>query len=281
KATEPFSSLALNQYATVWVQAAEFMAIRDRVDDLLLNPGRLDDLAPDARMEVLLKSAEPIVADLFQNPTPENINRAITLVGSCVHSMMRGSDAFKFINKLTSMSPYTLQHSMGTAVQCIILARKVGIDASADLKELGIAGLLHDIGNIKMRRELVEKKTPLTDAEAIEMQSHVQAGYDLLKNNSKISERAKRAILQHHEEIKGTGYPGCLKGNEIDLYARIVAICDTFTALTMDSSNSKGKSIFEAFQYMRENLLAKVDEELFKEFVLAYGGQMVPARKAS
>ena len=276
---QPYSPLALSLHPTIWIREEEMPVVRAFAEHLILgnhgvSPDEEPKLPMEKRMETLRRSAILVTEDLFAHPTPENINKSVKMVGSFVYVIMKDPKAYSFLSKLSSHDPYTLQHSVGTSVHCIILGRKVGILNEGELTELGMAGLLHDIGKTKVKKEIINKNGPLDELEWEEMRAHSTEGYDLVKDNQALSDRTKRAILEHHEDKNGTGYPGGKKIADVDIFSRIVCLCDIFNALTTDRSYSKARSPYEAFQLMREKLSHKIDDALFKELVMIYGGNL-------
>jgi putative nucleotidyltransferase with HDIG domain len=274
---QPFSPLALSLHENVWVEEGEFSTIRKFAEGLILKGATGAQAAPvptEKRMEILRRSAIKVVEDLFENPNPENITKSTKVVGSFVYVLMKDPSAYLFLAKLSSHDPYTLQHSVGTAVNSIILARKIGINDEDELQEVGLAGLLHDIGKVKVKKEIINKEGPLDELEWEEMRGHAAAGYEIVKDHPIVTERTKRAILEHHEDKNGTGYPNKLKLQDLDIFSKIVCLADVFNALTTNRSYSKARTPFEAFQLMREKLTHKIDDELFKQMVMVYGGQL-------
>ncbi len=276
KAEQSYSAMALSQYQTIWIREEDFHVIKDYAEKIIVNPKTGAALPPEQRMEALRRSAMFVVEDLFLNPTPENITRSVKVVGSFVYVLMKDPKAYMLLAKLSSHDPYTLQHSVGTAVHSIILAKKVGIESEQELLDVGLAGLLHDIGKVKVRKEIINKNGPLDELEWEEMRQHPQEGYAIVKDNPQIGSRAKRAILEHHEDNFGTGYPNRLKQDEVDIFSKIVCLCDIFNALTTDRTYSKARTSYEALEFIKTKLSHKIDEKLFKELVLIYGGKKEP-----
>lgn len=283
-AGKTYSALALRSFESVWVKESDLALIRKLAEDTIL--GKPDPTAQasgeppkpalptESRMTALRQSAINVVEDLFDNPSPENINRSVKVVGSFVYVLMKDPNAYLFLAKLSSHDPYTLQHSVGTAVNCIILGKKIGITREDDLEELGLAGLLHDIGKVKVKKEIINKEGPLDEVEWEEMRQHSREGYEIIKNHPAVTERTKRAILEHHEDKQGTGYPSGLKEGDLDMFSKIVCISDIFNALTTNRSYSKARTPFEAFALMRDKMQHKIDDKLFKSLVMIYGGQV-------
>jgi HD-GYP domain-containing protein (c-di-GMP phosphodiesterase class II) len=280
-AAQPYSSLALSSQKSVWIREEDFHLIKKFTENLLSNPKFSEALSTETRMETLRKSSMAVMDELFTDPSPENITRSVKVVGSFVYTLMKEPQAYLYLAKLSSHDPYTLQHSVGTSVNCIMLAKKMGITDPSELEQIGLAGLLHDVGKVKVKREIINKDGPLDELEWEEMRQHAQEGYDIVKDHPALTARTKLAIWQHHEDKNGTGYPNGLKSPEIDLYGKIVGLCDIFNALTTDRTYSKARTPFAAFQLMREKLTHKIDDTLFKHLVMVYGGKYESDAKAA
>jgi HD domain len=126
----------------------------------------------------------------------------------------------------------TADHSSQVSNVAMAIGRGLGLE-QAELYELQVAGLLHDVGKIGISDMILNKPGPLTGAERKAMQRHALMGYEILKPVA-ISERIKQAVLHSHERWDGTGYPDGLAGTQIPLTARILAVADAFGALTVD-----------------------------------------------
>ncbi len=166
-----------------------------------------------------------------------------------------------------------MQHSVGVATNAIILAKKLGVSDEKELIEVGVGGLLHDIGKTKVPAAIINKKGPLDESEWAIMKQHSLFGYEILKDNPSIGMHAKLAVLQHHEDSNGTGYPMGLSTKQVDFHAKIVTIADIYNAITTDRTYSKAKPPFEAFALIKSKMSHKVDMKLFESLVLIYGGK--------
>jgi HD-GYP domain-containing protein (c-di-GMP phosphodiesterase class II) len=140
-----------------------------------------------------------------------------------------------------------------------ILERLSITGPEADLIE--IAARLHDIGKIAVPDEILEKAGKLTPEEWQLMQAHSKKGADLLSHYSDFS-RGARAILHHHESWDGTGYPGHLKGYDIPFGSRIIAVVDSFDAMTSDRPYRRAMSISQASAILREGRNQQWDPEI-------------------
>lgn len=154
---------------------------------------------------------------------------------------------FDMLHNLRSSDDSVYSHSLNVAMISRILGKWLKW-TSADLDNLVIAGLLHDIGKIMIPPEILNKEGKLTDEEFEQIRWHPRAGYDLIKD-LKIDSRIKKAALQHHERCDGSGYP--MKASEImlDDFAMVVAIADVYDAMT---AARKYRAPLCPFQVIRE-----------------------------
>lgn len=228
----------------------------------------------EAQVGLMRSAAVRLTEELFQDPSPENIRKGMKAVSGFVNVLVRDPKAFYHLIRLSSHDHYTYQHSVGVGLNAIALGKRLKLASEQDLVDLGIAGLLHDIGKTRVRPEVINKPGPLDKEEWDEMRNHATWGYELLKDNRDVSQRAKLAVLHHHEENSGGGYPHGLTDNQISVFAKIVTIADIFNALTTDRTYSKAKTPFEAFKLIQTAMMHKVDKQLFAELVMIYGGKL-------
>lgn len=222
-----------------------------------------------------------MVEDIFNHPSEENIKKGTRVVSNFVYLLMREPQSFPLLSRLSHHDPYTLQHSVGTAVNSIILARKIGMQDEEELQEVGIAGLLHDIGKIRVDRNIINKPGKLDEDEWEEMKRHSEFGFEILKDNPDISMRSKKAVLYHHEDKNGQGYPHQIPWNQVDIMAKIVAISDTYNALTTDRTYSKAREPFEALMLIKDKLMHKIDDQLLEAMIKVFGGSTEAEDKKS
>lgn len=142
---------------------------------------------------------------------------------------------------LDARDPYTSGHSGRVANYSLWIAQKMGLSPS-ECEELYKAALLHDIGKIGIRDDLLQKPGRLTQEEYSTIQQHTVIGAGILANMEPrhAMEQAVATAKSHHERLDGSGYPEGLAGDEIPLFARIVSVADTFDAMTTVRSYSNG-----------------------------------------
>jgi len=144
------------------------------------------------------------------------------------------SDIFTYLSYLKDINDYTYSHSLNVSLLCNMFSKWLNLSED-ETEDLTVAGLLHDIGKLKIDSKILNKKGKLTDEEFEEIKKHPVLGYEIIKDMN-ISDLIKDAVLMHHEKINGTGYPSGLKEEQISKYAKIVSICDIYDAMTSDRS---------------------------------------------
>ncbi|MCL4458225.1 MAG: HD domain-containing protein [Nitrospirae bacterium] len=145
-----------------------------------------------------------------------------------------------FSNIIDYRSPFTAVHSAGVSEVASLLAQMAGF-SDTECKMMRIAGYLHDIGKLAIPQEILEKPGKLSELEYNIIKSHIYHSYRILEGIKGLETINKWASF-HHEKCDGSGYPFHLKGNELLLGSRIMAVADVFTAITEDRPYRKGMS---------------------------------------
>ncbi|HKL42791.1 MAG TPA: HD domain-containing phosphohydrolase [Clostridia bacterium] len=152
------------------------------------------------------------------------------------------------------------------------LSKKIGEKMGFTLqvvKEIEMAGLLHDIGKIAVREDILNKPEQLTPSEYNEIKKHSESGYQILKSVDKYSSIADD-ILYHHERMDGKGYPNGLKGEEIPVVSRIIAVADAYEAMVSDRAYRKGKSHDYAISELKRFSGTQFDPEIVNVFLTLF-----------
>lgn len=154
------------------------------------------------------------------------------------------------VTALEAKDPYTRGHSERVAEWSVKLAREIGADdrAVADIEK---AALLHDLGKLTVGGEILRKVTPLTNEEWGKIQTHPVVGAGMVARIPHLR-RLSDAVLMHHERLDGSGYPNGVTSAEIGIEARVLAIADSYDAMTTDRPYRKGMS--------REAAIAELDK---------------------
>lgn len=160
---------------------------------------------------------------------------------------------------------YTHGHSERVTDYALRLAEALGMDASA-LDALKVAGLLHDLGKIGVPDAILNKKNWLTSEEREIVQSHPQVGGNILRRAPQL-DRVIPAVVSHHERWDGSGYPNGLTGEQIPLSGRILAIADSFDAMTSDRPYRKAMPFDAAISEIASNAGRQFDPNLVEIFI--------------
>jgi len=192
------------------------------------------------------------------------------LVEEIADSVTRNPDALISLARLKSSDEYTYMHSIAVCALMIALARQLRLSEEL-VREAGVAGLLHDIGKLKIPDAILNKPGKLTEAEFSAIRHHPSEGAKLLKGSEKISELVLDVCLHHHEKVDGSGYPDNLKGDEISLFAKMGAVCDVYDAITSSRPYKDAWSPAEAVRKMAEWSKGHFDQNVFHAFVKSVG----------
>jgi GAF domain-containing protein len=168
-------------------------------------------------------------------------------------------------NSIDARDPYTKGHSERVTAYAVMIAE--GLDMSQDeLERLRYAGLLHDIGKIRIRDHILHKPGRLTDLEFSEMKKHPEYGVEIMQP-VKAFKHILPAMLYHHERYDGRGYPHGLAGEDIPLPARILCVADCFDAMTSDRPYRKGMPVADAVAELVRNKRTQFDPDLVDIFL--------------
>ena len=185
-----------------------------------------------------------------------------------------GNDATYLGNQMIALQnydDYTYKHCLRVAMLATSVAYQLNL-SKKDTKEVIVSALLHDIGKSSIDHDIIIKPSKLTDSEFAEIKRHPYIGYNVLKNsgNNTFTGNIMSGVLFHHEKYDGTGYPTGMKGRDIPLIARIIAVCDVFDALTSNRPYRKPWSVAEAEEYILGSCGSHFDFDVTSAFVRAF-----------
>jgi len=183
-----------------------------------------------------------------------------------ISSMIEAIGTINHLQMVRYKDDYTFQHSINVAVICGVLGKWLGY-GGAELADLVLAGLLHDVGKTQIPLEILDKPDSLTDEEMTTMKTHTVSGYKLIKDNVGLSANVMYAVLQHHERMDGHGYPLQVTMDKIHQYARIVAVADTYDAMTSDRVYHEKMTPFAVVEIMANEMYDKLDPTICTVFL--------------
>lgn len=179
----------------------------------------------------------------------------------------------KYVNQ-KHMLQYSLREQLihGMTVSNLAYSTARELDLSHEFcQDMAVAGMLHDIGKEVVSNAMKEDQKRLIVEEIHYVRLHSQASYDILKKRG-YSERILEAVLYHHENVDGSGYPENLSGQAIPLGARIIRVCDVYAALTSDRPYRKSFDREAAMELMIEQI-KDFDVKIFLAFQRMLHGQ--------
>ena len=227
-----------------------------------------------------LSQATGMVRSIFSSAnSPKGIDRQQVEAVVDVVDELIGTRPTAILNltKLKTKDEMSFQHSIAVCALVGLFARHLKLDGKL-VRMLCLGGLVHDIGKVRIPTAILTKNGTLTADEVAVMQTHPRKGYDMLARGSGLPDLVGKVCLHHHEKVDGSGYPAGLKGEEISVAARIVAICDVFDALTSVRPYKRGATP-EAAAAMMATWQGHFDQMLLKQFFGCIGLQWPDSRK--
>lgn len=181
-----------------------------------------------------------------------NYDDCMMAANGIVEDMLESENMLPNMTTLASYDGSTFSHSLNVAVTSTLIGIEEGYDRER-LKELAAAGLLHDIGKIIVPGSILNKPGALSSEEWELLRKHPRAGYDMLKDYTTIPAVVKHAVLHHHENFDGSGYPFGKAGYRIHKYARIIHVADVWDALISKRSYKEACCPTGALEYITAN----------------------------
>lgn len=188
------------------------------------------------------------------------------IANGILHLMNTKDTALSSLSRLRKYDPYTFSHSINVFYVSVAIGSMVGLDKTR-LSDLGISAILHDIGKMSIPKRILNKRSKLTDSEFSIIKKHTCEGFSFAKEHISLSEAAFPGILHHHEKYNGTGYPIGIKGEQIDLLARIISVADVYDAMTSDRPYRKALTRNEAVGFIRANSGTHFDPKIASLFL--------------
>lgn len=202
----------------------------------------------------VVKRGAPLEIDDFMSQTFHILSTDQNLIG-----------IFDMLQCMREYDDETYIHSMNVALICNVLARWLRFD-EAEIRLATISGLLHDIGKTQIPDAIIQKPGKLTSLEYNVVKHHPQKGYEMIKD-SHFPDCIKNAVLMHHEKCDGSGYPKGLSREQIDPYAKLVAVADVYDAMTSARIYRGPLCPFKAIALFESEGLEKYDTQFVLTFM--------------
>ncbi|MGZ8241084.1 MAG: HD-GYP domain-containing protein [Methylobacter sp.] len=226
-----------------------------------------------ARAAEVYEATEVVVTDLMEKIAKGgdiDSKLAREAVASCINSVLHSPDAMLWMTQLKNRDKYTAQHSLNVCILSIVLGRHLNLSEIA-LHNVGLCGMMHDMGKMLIPLEILNKPGKLDPDEMQIMQAHTTLGYELLKSSQDMYPGAIDVALIHHERLDGKGYPRQIPPGSISYFAKIVSIVDIYDAITSDRVYQKGRTHLEATNILTNISGSQLDPMLVIKFIESLG----------
>ncbi|WP_339768324.1 HD-GYP domain-containing protein [uncultured Paraglaciecola sp.] len=228
-----------------------------------------DEIAKAAKLHDKGKTLQRRLLQSVNKGLPIDIAIPKEFTTKLVSSIHRNPNALLCMTKIREKDSYLLEHSLNVAILLANFASYLEMP-DEEVQELALSGFLHDIGKIKVPDDILHKPGRLTDQEMVVMRDHVYFGVRVLEDMG-IPERIIETISQHHERLDGYGYPEGARGDEIGLFGRMIAIVDTYDAITADRCYKAGMPSQKALKILHADTPIKYDQHLVEQFIKCIG----------
>jgi putative nucleotidyltransferase with HDIG domain len=207
-------------------------ALQHRLAMLYADAGNDDETRPNQGQPAAMVNSATALASMFSavlNGSPVNIVEAQEATTEIIDTVA-SNGLTTWLDNVRRYHEGTFQHCLLVTGVAVDFGLSLGFHAN-DVKRLGVAATLHDIGKAAIPLEILDKPASLSDSEMAIMQGHPRLGYDALLGTSGISAEVLEAVRHHHEFLDGSGYPDGLKGGQISDLVRVLTLSDIFAAL--------------------------------------------------
>jgi HD-GYP domain-containing protein (c-di-GMP phosphodiesterase class II) len=221
---------------------------------------------------LIKENAKILVQDLFNTPgSPEKMEACKETTENVISSIIDSKGLITNLFTVNKHDYYIYTHSVNVAVFSVATAIAIGIQSEGELFAIGMGSLLHDIGLSTIPPEVLYKPGErLTDFETGLLRGHVVEGRDIVKLYKGIPPETMIPLMEHHEDLMGTGYPMGKKGDKLHVSGKIISITNIYDTLTTSRPGTKAITPYEALTYLLNNANL-YDADILKEFITVLG----------
>ena len=232
--------------------------IREKVETSTLIDQYLLDESFVIQYEAILQELRRIFQDArkFGQIDVECVKK---LVHDYVIKLIVGLKSINHVHNLVREDDYLLHHSINVAILSGVFGQWLKLNPN-EVEDLVIAGLMHDVGKTQIPLEILDKPGNLSEEEMLLVKQHSAKGFELMRYGKlKENKRILFGILQHHERVDGSGYPAGVMGENINAFAKIIAIADVYDAMAANKVYAKKQSPFDIFNALSDDIINKLD----------------------
>jgi putative nucleotidyltransferase with HDIG domain len=221
-----------------------------------------EDLKRESK-EVYFKSINLVkeISESVKNQKMLNIRKAKRLMQNAVNVIMQDESTLLGLANIKNYDEYTFNHCVNVAMYSIALGQRIGIPKK-NLSHLGMAGLFHDVGKVRIPKEILNKSEKLSPEEWSIMRAHPVVGAGIvmrMKEWGELSTRLINAAFEHHVRYDLSGYPKLTRKRKLTLFGRIITLADFYDALVRPR-------VYNRFPYVSEKILGLMIERSGKDF---------------
>lgn len=227
--------------------------LTDRYIEFLLNKGYMGIYVND-QMSLDIEPEETVDPAIFQAGVEavrdDSIEEMMSISTDIVNDILGKDSISADLIDLRSFDDYTYHHSVNVAVFSVLVGRKMGLKEK-ELKNICQAGLCHDLGKSRLPESILNKPDRLTDEEFAEVKKHSEYSHEIISADVNIPAVVKQAVLYHHENENGSGYPHGKEGKDLNIYTKIIHAVDVYDALTSKRPYKDPYEPADAFEYLK------------------------------
>ena len=212
---------------------------------------------------------EQVARDVQSSLNPD-LERLRGVVSEMVLSVARNPDALLWLVRLKKTDQYSYDHSLDVAAHVMIFGRALGLGEES-IATLGMAGMLQDVGKLRLPVRLLQKSGPLTPREYEIFKAHVDYSLQILSAAPNVQQQMLDIVARHHERYDGSGYPAGLRGDAVGLMAEVAGICDVYCAMTRERPYGEAASSQVALDTVRAGRGTRFSESTVDQFVQCIG----------
>ncbi len=212
---------------------------------------------------------QQILDDLTKGKTLK-IKEVKESTDAIVESIFRNQDALSCMSRLRQKNDYLVEHALNVSILMTIFCKHLAIEQTL-IEQIALGAFLHDIGKVLVPDHILNKSGKYTDDELKEMKKHVSLGVKILEDTPDISHVVMSMVKEHHERLNGKGYPFQLSGEAISKYGRMIAIVDSYDAMTAERIYKSNMHPIQAFKNLIKEAPDSYDKELVEQFVQCLG----------
>ena len=210
------------------------------------------------------------VLDAIEKEDAIDIAQSRAVISRCVKSILANANALLWLTKIKDQDHYTAEHCMRVGILAIAFGRFLGLEEK-ELELLGMGGMLHDVGKMKVPTDILNKPARLNRIEFDIMRQHSTFGKEILEKYQELEPMIIDTAHYHHERIDGKGYPEGIHGSYLHKYIRMVTIVDAYDAITSDRTYKEGSPAFDALKILFSERDKHFDSELVESFIQMIG----------